>query len=281
MLKTRLWMGSLLIVFALGITWVDGYLMPAAPMLLLAALLTGFWAAREIVGLLPGPPHRGLATVCVLAVILANWIGPVLLLSSPWPWVLGAAVLGLLGSMLFEACRFREPNGVVVRLAYTYWIVGYLGLLSSYFVQLRWLPGKVSLTALLLAIFIPKMCDTFAYFTGRLIGRHPMTPILSPKKTWEGAVGGLAGAVLTAWVIQTWAGEQAWPLVWWQVVLLGLSVGLAGMVGDLMESMIKRDCQAKDASQAMPGFGGLLDVLDSILFSAPIMYAWAWALGLT
>lgn len=276
MLKTRLWMGSILILLALGITIVDGYLMPYAPILLITAVLAGFWSTREIIGLLPTKPHRALTTFSVILVLLANWIGPSLLLSPPWPYVIAAMTVVMLGTMLFEASRFREPNGVVIRLAYTFWIVGYVGMLSSCFLQLRWLPGKASLTALLLGIFIPKMCDTFAYFTGRLVGRHRMTPILSPKKTWEGAAGGLAGAVLTTWIIQSWPGSYALPLNAWQTVLLGLSVGLAGMLGDLMESMIKRDCEAKDASQAMPGFGGLLDVLDSILFSAPIMYAWAY-----
>jgi phosphatidate cytidylyltransferase len=101
-----------------------------------------------------------------------------------------------------------------------------------------------------------------------------MTPVLSPKKTWEGAFGGLTLATLVAIGIDQFAPNS--PLrqdVVWEVAF-GLSVGLAGMLGDLAESLIKRDCQSKDASAAVPGFGGILDVVDAIIYSAPVCYVW-------
>ena len=119
---------------------------------------------------------------------------------------------------------------------------------------------------------MPKCCDIGAYFTGRLLGRHRMTPVLSPKKTWEGAAGGLvAGGA---------GGHRHQPpgpaccAADLAAVGFGLTVGLAGMLGDLAESLIKRDCQQKDASQVVPGFGGVLDVVDSIVFAAPVAYWW-------
>ena len=141
------------------------------------------------------------------------------------------------------------------------------------------LPGAAPLAgrqprhrAVALAIFVPKMCDTGAYFTGRLLGRHKMAPVLSPKKTLEGAAGGLALAVVTAIVIDQIAPVLAGGLM--AAAGFGLTVGLAGLFGDLAESLIKRDCQAKDASAVMPGFGGVLDVVDSIVFAAPVAYWW-------
>ena len=105
-----------------------------------------------------------------------------------------------------------------------------------------------------------------------------MTPVLSPKKTWEGTIGGLITGVLFTILIDRY-GPAA---VLHENVLLemgfGLSVGIAGILGDLAESLLKRDCQTKDASTAMPGFGGVLDVVDAILFSAPVAYLWLYLL---
>src|SRR5262249_14116573 len=149
--------------------------------------------------------------------------------------------------------------------------------------QLRWLPDLPDrqhevargTLALALAIFVPKFCDVGAYFTGRFLGRHRATPVLSPKKTWEGFAGGLAAAILTALVIHrlgpVFPGGE---LAWLSAVAFGLVVGFTGIVGDLAESLVKRDCQRKDASQVVPGFGGVLDVVDSIVFAAPVVYWW-------
>ena len=175
----------------------------------------------------------------------------------------------------------RSPGQAVTRIALALFLAAYLGLLPSFFVQLRWLdrraPARSAGTlALALAIFVPKFCDVGAYFTGRFLGRHRATPVLSPKKTWEGFAGGLAAAVVTALVIHAIGPvfPGAGRLAWLSATAFGLVVGLAGILGDLAESLIKRDCQKKDASQVMPGFGGVLDVVDAILFAAPVAYWW-------
>ena len=122
-------------------------------------------------------------------------------------------------------------------------------------------------------IFVPKCCDIGTYFTGRYLGRHRMTPLLSPKKTWEGLAGGLVAAMATALLVG-WLIVPLFRRGAGEAVLFGLVVGVAGVLGDLAESLIKRDCGAKDASQVVPGFGGVLDVVDSVLFAAPVAYWW-------
>ena len=142
-----------------------------------------------------------------------------------------------------------------------------------------------------MAIFVPKLGDVAAYFTGRLIGRHRMTPAISPKKTWEGFAGGLLGALATAVLLNRILNPLLQAVHYdpafdpatqssvlqggdWAALGFGLTVGLAGVLGDLAESLIKRDCRRKDAADTVPGFGGVLDVIDSILFAAPVAYLW-------
>jgi phosphatidate cytidylyltransferase len=276
MLRTRLWMGTLLILVALGILYADALFLPWCPGLLVLALAAGAVATLELVQLMPEPrPRSWLCMLGVLSLMAANWGSHVFVLGQPWIWLFATLTAFLMLTFLVEAAAFREPGGTVIRIASSFFVVAYLAGLAGWLLQLRWLPGHTGTFALLLAIFVPKMCDTGAYFAGRFLGRHKMTPILSPKKTWEGAAGGLLASMLVALGLNALAAWLGVPIFSWEVALgFGLTVGLAGMVGDLMESLIKRDSQRKDASAIMPGFGGVLDVLDSVLFAAPVAYAW-------
>jgi phosphatidate cytidylyltransferase len=286
MLRTRLWMGALLIAAAAGVLVVDQRFEPWYPFLLLLVLglsLLACFELRHLLGAGPRPP----AAICytaVSALVLANWPAHLARTLSlpwdldPWHWISGVFAGVVLAAFLVEMATFREPGGCVTRIALAVWIAAYLGLLPSFLLQLRWQDGpadgggNLGTLALALAIFVPKSCDIGAYFTGRLLGRHRMTPVLSPKKTWEGAAGGLTTSVLAA------IGIHALGPVFrggaWAAAGFGLTVGLAGMLGDLAESLIKRDCRRKDASQVVPGFGGVLDVVDAVLFAAPVAYWW-------
>src|SRR5262249_20197212 len=211
----------------------------------------------------------------VAAVVLANWPAHLGKLGDPWLWVAGTFAAVVLSAFLSEMASFREPGNSVTRIAVATWVVAYLGLLPSFFAQLGWLGGeekpRSGTLALALAIFVPKCCDIGAYFTGRLLGRHQMTPVLSPKKTWEGFAGGLVASAATAFGINRLG--PVLPGGEWSdlaAVGFGLTVGVAGVFGDLAESLVKRDCQKKDASQVVPGFGGVLDVVDSVIFAAPV-----------
>ena len=287
MLRTRLWMGALLIGLAVAVLVVDQRLAPFYPFLFLLCLGLTLLAALELVQLLRASawsaisPAPWLCLTGVAAVVAANWAWHLLPApvrgEGPWAWVGGVYAALLLLVFLVEMATFREPGRSTPRLALASWIIAYVGLLTSFVVQLRWLPeiapetaGQRGSLALALAIFVPKFGDSGAYFTGRLLGRHRMTPVLSPKKTWEGAAGAAAVSVLTAMAIASLGPVLRGEL--WSAALLGLVVGVVGLLGDLAESLIKRDCQQKDASQIMPGFGGVLDVVDSVIFSAPVTY---------
>jgi phosphatidate cytidylyltransferase len=220
----------------------------------------------------------------LVAVIAANWVRPLnhewpalVPWTTPWPPILGVVASVVIAAFLLEMAVYREPGEAVTRVAFTVFTVIYLGVLATFLFQLRWLSDATgdanrARNALLLTIFVPKCGDIGAYCTGRMLGRHKMTPLLSPKKTWEGAAGGTMLAILTA-VGVTSIGQR--PEFWIaKAIAFGFVVAVMGMLGDLAESLIKREGQKKDASQAVPGFGGVLDVIDSLLFAAPVSYLW-------
>jgi len=275
-------MGAILIALAVGMLAVDHALAPWYPFLLLIVLGLSLAACHELVSLLSvaqAVPTR-LCYASVGALILTNWLAHgIRLPGDPWFWIAVVFAGSVLAAFLVEMATFTEPGGVVTRLALVVWTVAYLGLLPCFLAQMRWLPNLAGAEgvsrgtlALAMAIFVPKMGDTGAYFTGRLLGRHKMAPVLSPKKTWEGAAGHIGGAVLTAVGINALGPALAGG--WLMAVGFGVTVGLTGLLGDLAESLVKRDCLAKDASHVMPGFGGVLDVVDSIVFAAPVAYLW-------
>jgi phosphatidate cytidylyltransferase len=278
MLRTRLWMGAVLIALASGVLIADEYLPPGYPFLFLFILALALAACYELLQLIGPAMHvpAWLCYACVTIVLVANWPAHVFGLSSAWTWVAGTFAAAVLSSFLVEMAMFREPGGSLLRIALVVFVTAYLGLLPSFLVQLRWPTlepeegARRGTVALALTIFVPKCCDIGAYFTGRLFGRHRMTPVLSPKKTFEGLAGGLLLAALTALAVNRLGGGLS-DLA---ALGFGVTVGGAGVLGDLAESLLKRDCQKKDASQALPGFGGVLDVVDSVLFAAPLAYCW-------
>jgi len=277
-------MGAILIALTVGMLVSDQYyFLPWFPFLLVFQLTLSGLACHEFVNLL-GPQRVPQKLVCYLGVVilvLSNWLVP-FLMSHAYFWQILSGILAgfVLLVFLYEMATFIEPGRSVERMALTVFILGYLGLLPCFFAQIRWLSDDQAANSvrLALAAFIPKCCDIGAYFTGKLLGRHKMTPVLSPKKTWEGAIGGLITAALATIAIDRLGPVSVLHADFAWEIGFGLSVGLAGMFGDLAESLIKRDCLTKDASAVMPGFGGVLDVVDAIIYSAPVSYLWFYLL---
>jgi phosphatidate cytidylyltransferase len=145
--------------------------------------------------------------------------------------------------------------------------VAYPGLLISALVPLRQLPNGQ--WWIILALTVTWLNDTAAYFAGRAFGRRKLYERVSPSKTWAGAIGGGAGSVVGALVVQqVWLADQ---LPAWAAALIGVGAAFLGPLGDLSESMLKRAFGAKDSSHLLPGHGGLLDRVDALLFNAPFV----------
>ncbi|MCZ2342357.1 MAG: phosphatidate cytidylyltransferase [Bacteroidales bacterium] len=273
MLRTRLVVGSLLAAGAGTVLGVDPG--PLYPGLLVLVLLLGLFSAWELRQLLHADtrPHFTIVGVGVLLLIAVNWL-------PQQSWVrlehdsalVGVLAGAMLAAMVWELLTYRGTVHGTPRLANTLFILLYIGVLPTFLLRMRWFPESVALAAMTATIFVPKCGDIGAYFTGRFLGRHPFAPTLSPKKTWEGFCGGLLTSIATA--IGLGIAAPLFPHGLLEAVGFGIVVGIAGVLGDLAESMIKRDAQVKDAATSIPGFGGLLDVMDSVLFAAPISYLW-------
>ncbi|HEX3149128.1 MAG TPA: phosphatidate cytidylyltransferase, partial [Gemmataceae bacterium] len=241
MLRTRLWMGSLLIGLAVLLLMEDRWFAPWYPILFACYFAASLAATRELLDLLPESvrPAEALTMAFICVIVAFNW-WPAFLATRDVPpglgvWdLIGACVLiGVGAAFVYEMRRFHGLNRITERIALTAFVLIYLGVLPSFLAQLRWLPDGKSTVAIALTVFVPKGNDIGAYFTGkfltgRLLGRTPMTPLLSPKKTWQGAIGGMLASVLVAVAIQ-----YGWPVIpggWIGAICFGMTVGLAGIV---------------------------------------------------
>ena len=294
MLRWRLLLGTVFIAVLFGIIWLEVLgTLPVSPLFLLALVLTPI-AADEVLGLLKAGDWHPLPWVVYggsFAIAASNGI-PLF-----WPgypancplghlgWPLSTLAVGMIAAFVGEMRRYERPGGVIVRLSLALFALLYVGVLFSFLIQLRMWPdatwGMVALVSLLIVV---KMADIGAYTVGRLFGRHKMAPVLSPGKTMEGAAGALLFSTLAsiatfAWLAPVMTGQtSSWTdLPGW--IAYGILIGMVGMIGDLAESLIKRDMGRKDSSTWMPGFGGVLDILDSPMLAAPVAYL-CWIGGL-
>ena len=199
------------------------------------------------------------------------------------PQTPNASLLTTGGLLLLLALALRrggQPR-VLESAAVTAFGVLYVGWLSAHFVLLRELPWRAGLaysdggSLVLYAFLVTWSCDTGAYLTGRLFGRTRPWATISPRKTLEGAMGGLLFAVIAAQIgAATFlrAGGGTPLLTWPHALAIGVLVGICGQVGDFVESLFKRDAASGDSSDLIPGHGGVLDRFDSLYFGAPIVY---------
>lgn len=179
-------------------------------------------------------------------------------------WELLFIVLALLFLIVMQFKR-RDNSGSVVDISTTLFGILYVSWFLSFMIKIRYLPGGFGL--FWTVIFITKLGDIGAYFIGSRFGKHPLIPRISPKKSVEGAIGGLLFSIGGALISKPFLN-----LPYFYLALLGFFLGILGQLGDLSESLIKRDCQVKDSGVVLPGMGGVLDVLDSLLFTAPAFY---------
>ena len=282
MLRQRLPVSIALIASFIGILLIDGLTAPYHVIWMGLAVAAGLLAAHEASPLLVasiGKPMKAPLFAGIALCLGSNVVASILDrqgFDALGP--LGGAWVLCVGGVLACGVRlFDDESPVMPQVASTLFGIAYIGVLGSFLTLLRFFDGpERGLFALALVVGATKGTDIGAYTFGKLIGRHLMTPKLSPKKTWEGAFGGLAFAVLIVFGI-TWlefavtgvSTLDAWPLR----LAFALGVSVAGQIGDLAESMLKREARVKDASSVIPGFGGVLDLLDSLFLAAPVGWA--------
>jgi phosphatidate cytidylyltransferase len=179
-------------------------------------------------------------------------------------WELLFILLALLFLIIMQFRR-RNNSGVIVDISTTVFGILYISWFLSFMIKIRYLTGGMGLV--LAIIFITKLGDVGAYLIGSRFGKIPLMPRISPKKTVEGAIGGLIFSIMGAFISKPFLNVANLHLLF-----IGVSLGILAQLGDLSESLMKRDCQIKDSGNLLPGMGGALDFIDSLLFTAPAFY---------
>ncbi len=251
-----------------GALWLGGWVFAGV---VVAMAVAGMLESYRLLGLAGLPAYRAGGLVLGLLLVLAPVWPPALPLAVVWG-------VGLLARAPFRRVPLSEAP---VRLAATFFGALYPAALLGSLLALRLHPGPEDRQAFWLTLGLLVMiwaADTLAYAVGRLMGKRPLAPRVSPGKTWEGFVGGLGGALLAAVVLRLSVLDfLAWP----HVLVLGLLCGAIGPPGDLAESLLKRAAGVKDSGNLLPGHGGVLDRFDALVVVAPLAYCYLrWVAGL-
>jgi phosphatidate cytidylyltransferase len=284
MLKARVLLGTVFIVAVVALLFVDDYLrneyaIPFAPVFCGLTLLVTAMGLYELTTLLRRRGWRiyELPTLAVVVLMLAAEVlqrgagrtmqarideSPI----SPMFLLLALLLMAVLAAEVIRAVRTGETGQSVESVAGTMFAALYIGLLTVFIVGVRFLPSGV--WGLLTWLAVAKSSDIGGYAVGMAFGRHKMTPRLSPGKTVEGLFGSLLLSVGVSLGLGTaWLGLEIW-----QTLVFGLAICGTAILGDLAESLVKRATDSKDSSRMIPGFGGVLDIMDSILYTAPAAF---------
>jgi phosphatidate cytidylyltransferase len=199
-----------------------------------------------------------------LVLVATTWYWPQVIPISQGMYLLLALAFAL--AALFLQQHFQLGNdGALANCGISCFSLLYLGFLGAFVLGIRIDEGP---WAFLTFICVVKSSDIGAYTFGKLFGKHKLSPRVSPKKTWEGLAGAIAAAVMVSMAFAV-----AFDIIKvWLAPIFGACMAVIGQLSDLAESMLKRDAQQKDSSNRVPGFGGILDVIDSLLFAAPVAY---------
>ncbi len=285
MLRWRIAISVVLIPLLAAIFYADARSGPAALGLFVLCAVVALRSVWELIDL-----YRERHPQLNVGLLMASTVG--LIYAAWWPHLVSTQAMAnstdLTSVALTFACitmvlmaaaarRFEHPGTHANLLGTELLIVTYIGFLLAVVVQLRWVAGhEAGYLAIGSLVLCVKGGDVGAYAAGKLLGTTKMAPVLSPKKTWAGAIGGICGAMIFGilWfqVATPWFLPGSTAPNWWTVMTYSALLGLAGIVGDLCESMLKRDVEQKDSAPLLPGFGGVLDLLDSLLFAGPVAY---------
>ncbi|MCO4761006.1 MAG: phosphatidate cytidylyltransferase [Myxococcales bacterium] len=277
----RFWSLTLLQRVATGLVLAPllVWLLLAGPLPLIVVVIgvAGALCAHELLGMWPvvTPRDRWMGTLLTALVVV-----------SPWLLDHGPRLMMILSPVLILIWCLRQPDDLPAasrRAMVLLLTVAYVGGLASAMTEIAAFPdlptatapalgrfrfGPAALLSLMAIVFAG---DTGAYFAGRFLGRHKLYPLVSPKKTIEGSIGGLAASIGVAYLASLWLIPQLGTV---EALSLGAICGMVAQIGDLAESMFKRASGTKDSGTLLPGHGGMLDRLDGVLFAAPIFLAW-------
>ena len=297
MLRRRLISAAIIISAMLVLLWIDFWLGTdggvgrSGIVLCLLAILASAMAASELVTMFGNVANRVSHGTVVGAAALMVTVASAPVMWTDYPvdcplghfgWSLSGIVLALVVVFFFEMKNFDQNSStgsgeVIDRLGRSSFIFLYLIMLFGFLIAHRFLiSNTMGVFAVVAVISVVKLSDACAYFAGKKFGTIKLAPRLSPGKTLQGSIGALVGGVLGAlfvvYVIAPVVFDVVVPKPFWWVLIYGVLVTMAGMMGDLAESLIKRDSNTKDSSSWLPGLGGVLDILDSLVFAAPVSY---------
>lgn len=245
-------------------------------------------AMRELFGMLLPPQDRTPALVMgALACLAFYWLDPIALSRyHDLPHAIDrlafegsaiAAAFAVVVPALYYLFRFRDIPSVASRITGTITGIVYAGFLTTYLAKLKLIDPKQAGDTVVIVLVVAWLADTGGYFAGRFLGKAKLYEAVSPKKTWAGAIGGLAGSLVGVIVLKL---VFATYLAWIDVVMIAIPGGILGQLGDLAESLIKRSVGVKDSGALLPGHGGILDRIDAVLFIAPYVYTYLLARGI-
>ncbi|HPS55116.1 MAG TPA: phosphatidate cytidylyltransferase [Sedimentisphaerales bacterium] len=277
MLKYRLIFGTLMTAFFVAVVmfdgWLDGSICKEAAdkevqgtILWILISMLAVPAQLELASLAKTREFKVFTPVTIAASILlaSSWYLPDLINIPRADYVIFVVCGTLIALFLYQGIKY-QTDGVISNCSVSLFSVIYLGGLSSFVLGIRVVFG---LWPLLMFVFVVKFADIGAYTVGRIFGKHKFSPKISPGKTWEGIAGAVVASVIVAVVFAVKCDIMHWSLA----ILFGGLFAFIGQFGDLAESMIKRDAQRKDSSSSVPGFGGVLDVIDSPLVAGLFAY---------
>ncbi len=278
MLRYRLLFGTLMTVLFTAVVifdgWLDGSLTASAAddkpvQATVFCVLIGLLAIPsqlELSKLAAAKNLKIFVPVSIVASILfaTCWYWQQLIEIPPEMYFVFLSAFVLLALLLCQYVSYGT-SAVLANCGANYFSILYLGLLSSFCVAIRIEFGP---WPLLMFVFVVKSADIGAYAIGTLFGKHKFSPKISPSKTWEGMGGAVAAAMIVAIGLAT----SCDIMDWWLAIIFGFCFAFIGQIGDLVESMMKRDAEQKDSANNVPGFGGILDIIDSLLVAAPFAY---------
>ncbi len=278
MLRHRLVFGILMTAFFIAVVvfdgWMDGSLTASnaddkqvqGTLFCLLIALLAFPAQLELSKLAAAKNLRIFTPVTIVASILfanKDYLRQFIEI-RPDNFLIFLSAFALFALLLYQYI-FHKTSSVLANCGAGYFSIVYLGLLSSFCVAMRL---EFGLWHLLMFVFVVKSADIGAYTIGTMFGKHKFSPKISPAKSWEG----MGGAVAFAIIVAIGFALSCDIMSWWFAIIFGLCLAFIGQIGDLVESMIKRDAEKKDSANKVPGFGGVLDIIDSPLVAAPFGY---------